>query len=63
MFTLTKKQWKIVWAILETQAIDAAHGDFDRGLVENLLLEEQPSAAELRVIADVVFDEARRNSL
>jgi len=58
MFTLSKREWRVLRALTEMAAKDAEKGDFDRGLVESGLIASQPSASELRVIADVVFLEA-----
>jgi len=51
---LTTRQWEILRAVTEMQARDAEHGDFDRALTEFDLVKEQPTAHELRVIADVI---------
>ncbi len=49
---MTPKQHLILWAVAELKAIDAERGDDDEALVEYELLQEQPTAQELRAIAN-----------
>jgi hypothetical protein len=62
VFVLTKRQWAILRAITQIEARDAARGDFDRAIVEQGLMSDQPTAAELQVVADVVANEAFANA-
>lgn len=66
---LTRHQWKVLRACAEMKARDAENGDNDQGLVDAGLLDELPSALDLRSIAfeidrefkaSFVFDEGER---
>lgn len=61
MFQLTIRQWQVLRALTTMEYRDAQRGDLDRGLVEQGLIDEQPTADELRVLADVVADEADKH--
>ena len=53
---LSKREMRILWAVIEIKARDAEDDDDDERMLELGLLEELPSAGELRAIADVIAE-------